>query len=64
MWYWVGVYALVIIAVFLPFVLLYMIAGVLWLGVMATRFMVRNVKNAWAVRTHFFSRQHWSMIRR
>lgn len=59
-----GVYALVVIAVLLPFLLLYMIAGILWLGLTATRLIVRSVKNTWAVRTDFFSREHWSMIRR
>jgi len=57
MWYWVGVYALVIVAVFLPFAFLYTIAGVLWLGVTAARFIVRSVNNAWSVRTDFFSRE-------
>ena len=63
MLYWCGVYALVVIAVFLPFLVLYMVVAVSWLGLAAVRFTIRRLKNALAIRTGF-SGGHWSMIHR
>ena len=64
MGYWIGVYALVIFVVCLPFLVLYLIASMLWLGVTVTQFLIRRVKNDWAASTDLFSREHWGMIRR
>jgi hypothetical protein len=64
MGYWIGVYALVIFAVCLPFFVLYLIASMLWLGVTVTQFLIRRVKADWAASTDLFSREHLGMIRR
>jgi len=37
--YWLGVYSFVVIAVLLPFVLLYTVVVLSWLGVAAIRFL-------------------------
>ena len=63
MLYWFGVYALVVIAVLLPFLMLYIVVAASWLGLAAVRFMIRRLKNTLAIRTGF-SREHWSMIHR
>ena len=63
MLYWLGVYALVAGAVLVPFLLLYFVALVSWLALMATRFMIQSLKSVWPIRTEFL-REHWSMIRR
>ena len=63
MLYWLGVYALVVTAVLLPFLFLYMVGAIGWLGLGAIRFMIRSVKNISAIRTGF-SREHWSLIYR
>jgi len=39
MLYWLGVYSFVVIAVLLPFVLLYVVVLLSWLGVAAIRFL-------------------------
>ena len=51
MLYWLGVYALVVTAVLLPFLFLYLTVAVSWLGLAAIRFMLRNLKSAFAIRT-------------
>ena len=51
MLYWFGVYALVIIAVLLPFLVLYMAVAAFWFGPKAIRFVVRRLKSAVAVQT-------------
>jgi hypothetical protein len=38
MLYWLGVYSFVVIAVLLPFILLYLVMVLSWLGVAAIRF--------------------------
>lgn len=63
MLYWFGVYALVVIAVSLPFLLLYMVMAVSFLGLAGLRFLIRNLKNASAIRTGF-SKEYWSMSHR
>jgi hypothetical protein len=63
MLYWFCVYAFVVIVVFLPFLVLYMVVAAAWLGLAAVRFMIRRLKNDSAIRTGF-SREHWSMINR
>jgi hypothetical protein len=63
MLYWFGVYALVVIAVSLPFLLLYMVVAVSWLGLAGLRFLMRSLKKASAIRTGF-SKEHWSMSHR
>jgi hypothetical protein len=62
MLYWLGAYSLVIIAVFVPFTLLYIVGSLVWLGLAAIRFTIRNIKNVLTLRTNFFSREHSSMI--
>ena len=62
MLYWFGAYALVVIAVLLPFLVLYLVIALSWLGLVAARFMIRRLKNALAIRTGF-SRERWSLHR-
>src|SRR6266511_324465 len=45
MLYWVGVYALVVIAVSFPFLVLYAVVAVSRLGLMPIRFVIRSLKN-------------------
>jgi hypothetical protein len=51
MLYWFGEYALVVIAVLLPFLALYLMVTALWLGPAAVRFVIRRLKNALAIQT-------------
>jgi len=53
MLYWLGVYSFVVIAVLLPFVLLYLVMVLSWLGLSAIRFaatlrMTSMAKNLFA----------------
>jgi hypothetical protein len=50
MWYWLSVYALVVVAVAVPVLLLYLVDLLLRLTVAATRFTVRNLRTAVAGR--------------
>jgi hypothetical protein len=59
MLYWFGAYALVAIAILLPFFALYAVVTALWLGPKAVRFMIRGLK-ALIIQTGF-SKEHWSM---
>ena len=63
MLYWLGVYLLVAIGVAVPFLVLYVVGLVFWLGVAAIRSTVRSVRDVLPVRTDF-SRANWSVIRR
>jgi hypothetical protein len=64
MLYLFGVYGLVVIAVFLPILLLYIVAGVSWLVLAATRALLSHAQHIFAVQLDFLSKQHWGMIRR
>jgi len=44
MLYWFGAYALVVIAIVLPFLALYTVVTALWFGPRAVRFMIRGLK--------------------
>jgi len=63
MFYWLGVYGLVIGGVLVPFLLLYVVAAILWLALAAIRFMLQRLKNAWPIRIALV-REHWSIIHR
>ena len=63
MLYWFGVYALVVIAVLLPFLLLYLLVVVSWLGLSGIRVMFRSLRSVLAIRTGL-SREIWSVIHR
>ena len=56
MLYLLGVYGLVVIAVFLPIVFLYIVAGLSWITLAAVRFLVQYVKNVAAVRSDLLSK--------
>ena len=62
MFYWLGVYGLVIGAVLAPLLLLYVVAAILWLALAAIRFMIQGLKSVWPTLT--FVREHWSIIHR
>jgi hypothetical protein len=64
MLYLLGVYALVVIIVFLPIVFFYIVIGVSWVTLAAVRLLVQHVKNASAIWTDFLSKPHWNTIRR
>jgi hypothetical protein len=63
MLYWLGVYLLVAIGVAVPFLLLYVVRLVFWLGVTAIRSTVRRLSDVFPVRTDF-ARANWTVIRR
>ena len=63
MLYWLGVYALVVVAVAVPFLLLYLAICVCWLGLAAVRFAIRSIANARPIRADF-ARPNWSVVRR
>jgi hypothetical protein len=44
MLYWFGVYALVIVAVAVPFAILYTLLAISWLGLAAVRSTIRSAK--------------------
>ena len=44
MFYWLGVYALVTVAVLVPFVLLYLAAAAIWLAVRTVYWFIRKTK--------------------
>ena len=64
MLYLLGVYGLVVVAVFLPIVFFYIVAGLSWLALAAVRFLVQYAKNAAAALSDLLSKPHWGMIRR
>jgi pilus assembly protein TadC len=49
MMYWVGVYILVVVGVAIPFILLYIAAGAVWLGFQTMRFVTDTLKRALTV---------------
>ena len=57
MLYWFCVYAFVVIAVLLPFLVLYIVVAAAWLGLAAVRLIILRLKNGSAIRTGF-SREH------
>jgi hypothetical protein len=61
--YLFGVYGLVVIAVFLPVLLLYVVAGICWLALTASRALLTHLKHICAAVPDFLSKQHWDMIR-
>jgi hypothetical protein len=63
MWYWLSVYAVVVVAVAVPILLLYLIGLLIGLTVGATRFTVHSLKTATAVRKAS-ERTHWTAFRR
>ena len=63
MMYWAGVYILVAVGVAIPFILLYMVAGALWLAFQAVRSIVDKFKRALTVR-RCFVHFHWNATHR
>jgi hypothetical protein len=63
MMYWAGVYLLVIIGVAIPFILLYIAAGAVWLGFQAMRFVGDRFKHALTVRKCFVN-VRWGTMHR
>jgi hypothetical protein len=47
MFYWLGVYALVVAVVLAPFLLLYIMAAIGWAVVATMQFLIQAVKNVW-----------------
>jgi hypothetical protein len=63
MLYWVGTYALIVLIILVPFVLLYTFAVLTWLGVKGLCSLIRVVSEHVHARTAF-SRQRWHLIHR
>ena len=63
MMYWAGVYILVVIGAMIPFILLYIVAGVLWMSFQIMRFITDKLKHALTVRKCFVN-VHWSTTHR
>ena len=55
MMYWTGVYVLVIIAALIPFIVLYIVAGALWLSLRAVRLIAGRFKHALILRRCFLT---------
>jgi hypothetical protein len=63
MLYWIGAYALVILAVMLPFAFLYIVVALLWLGTKALHLMIRRLTGVPATPTDV-SKQRWHVTHR
>ena len=63
MFYWAGVYLLVAIGTLIPFILLYVVAGALWLSFQAVRFIAEKLERGLTVRK-CFQPAHWSVTHR
>jgi hypothetical protein len=63
MMYWAGVYIFVVVGVAIPFILLYIAAGAVWLGFQTMRFIADKLRRALAVRKCFVN-VHWSTMHR
>lgn len=63
MMYWAGVYILVVIGAMIPFILLYIVAGALWLSFQTMRWVADKFKRPLTVRKCFLN-AHWSATHR
>ena len=63
MLYLFQVYALVVVAVLLPFLLLYLAVALSRLALSGVPTVVRGLKNVSAIRTGY-SKEHWSLLLR
>ena len=63
MMYWAAVYILVVAGVAIPFILLYIVAGAVWLSFQTMSFIAHKLRGALAVRKWFVN-VHWSTMHR